>query len=323
MAKQGGNTLEGQLVGARGRGHFAHVDGGSWDTSTRFWALKQSLKTLEHSADHELFRYFPVAVIAVLESHFKLTIKAFVDNGSPYLERGLALVKDKLRSVPDFFPILHRKTISIGEVVAHQLPFNSLASLEDPLSALLDQNFKNLLRKVRDPLMVRTDSDSPPIVDDIDKLWRSLAKAFEQRHIIAHEAAPNFTVSYEDAKNALESAQLFTSAIDALLWATIWLEVPLNQREMNMHAWKVYRETRLAFAATLRDAYLIAKERTEQKAFYKLHRMWQEYARGWANMEEEGFGFGSMRPLIAANVRNSLLESRAKAVSEWISMKQP
>jgi hypothetical protein len=322
MAKQGTSMLEGQLVSARERAEFSYAEGGSFETSARLLALKSALKSLKNSSDVELFRYFPVAVIAVLESHFKLAVKAIVDNGSPYLERGLVLVKERLRVATDVVPILHRKTVSVGELVAHQLPFNSLASFEDPLSSLLDQSFKNLIRTVRDPWMVRIDSDSPPIVKDLEKLWRTLARTFEQRHIVAHEAASKFTVTYEDAKDSLECAEIFTNAVDASLWATIWLNVPLNQREMNVNAWDIYRETRRNFAGTLRAAYVIAKERSENKSFYQLHKIWKQYARGWADLEEEGWGSGSIRPLIAATVRNSLLEARLKSVIDWISMKK-
>lgn len=323
MGKTGSATWENQLLAAKTRMSVGHVEGAFYEAAVRLHNLTSSLSRFHPSGDDEVLRHFPVAVIAVLETHFKATVQAIVDTGSPYLERGLALTKDRLRSVSEIFPILHRRTVTVGDLVAHQLPFNSIGSTEDALSSLLDENFKSLISSARDPYQVRNDLDSPPIVESVDDLWRGLAETFERRHILAHEAASNYIVTYDHAKSAVECATIFTAAVDAVLWSTIWKDEPLTQYEMNVNAQNRYLETRKRFACSLRQALRIAKDHGKLRAFRRLHRNWRNYANGTTKLEEDVFAMGSIRPLIAATVRNRLLGAREQDVVAWISSMQP
>lgn len=67
---------------------------------------------LGEGADVELYRHFPVTAVADLETHFKSVVSLTINTGSPYLERGLILAKDRLKSAVDVLPSLHRKTVS-------------------------------------------------------------------------------------------------------------------------------------------------------------------------------------------------------------------
>lgn len=315
----GSNRLEKHLLSARGRQQLALADGAQYESSIRLSSLRSSLEKIGPDGDAEMYRYFPIASIAILETHFKSTVTVIVNSGSPYLERGLNLVKDRLRTAADFFPPLHRKTITVGELVAHQLPFNSISSYDETLGALLEVNVKSFLRTVQEPQSVRSDLNVGPLVSDIDELWRALVETFEQRHILAHEAASKYIVTYEHARSSVRSAQAITRALDAMLWATVWKEEPLTQFEMNSEAWDRYRQTRSAFAKNLLRARRVTQINRQQKAFNQIHRSWKRYALAWACWEEESFGSGSIRPLIAANVRDRLMRSRDKDLTDWLA----
>jgi hypothetical protein len=267
MAKTGMQTLESQLLNARKRLQWGHVEGVLFDATWRLTDLQAALKGLESSNDGELLRHFPVAAIAVLETHFKATVQAIVDSGAPYFERGISLTKDRLKSISDVLPLVHRQTVTVGELVAHQLPFNSIASYEDAVGALLDVKLKNLLANVRDAYGVRNGFDGPLLIPDIGYLWRQLAETFERRHILAHEAATRYIVSWEDANAAVECVTAFTAAMDAALWVTVWEKKPLNQREVNDDAWTQYSKSSREFYKLLRQAYAIAKRCGDYQVF--------------------------------------------------------
>jgi hypothetical protein len=84
MAKAAGSTLEGQLVAARARHLGGHAEGSLMDALIRLENLRVAIQSIADVKDSEFFRYFPVAAVAVLETHFKLTVQAIVDTGSPY-----------------------------------------------------------------------------------------------------------------------------------------------------------------------------------------------------------------------------------------------
>jgi hypothetical protein len=54
---------------------------------------------------------------------------------------------------------------------------------------------------------------------------------------LAHEAATKFELSFDDAKAAVDSCAAFVNALDAVMWSTIWKDLPLTQHEMNVEAW--------------------------------------------------------------------------------------
>lgn len=323
MAKVGTQTLENQLLNARKRLQWGHVEGALFDTALRLTDLQAALQGLESSKNSELLRHFPVAAIAVLETHFKATVQAIVDSGSPYFERGISITKDRLKSISDVLPLVHRQTVTVGELVAHQLPFNSIASYEEAISALLDLKLKNLLTTVRDSYGVRNGFDGPPLISNIRDLWRQLAETFERRHILAHEAATRYIVSWEEAKTAVECVTVFTTAMDVALWVTVWEKKPLNQREINDDAWVQYRQSSRDFYNLLRHAYAIAKRSGEYELFKQRHIAWRRHAVGWVRMMTQGFSGGSLRPFIAATTRKQLLEARKRELEVWIEWWQP
>ena len=197
MAKSGGLGLEERLAEMRARGLLGPRDGGGYDALVRLHEVRTAFQRLEPEPENELYRHFPVAAVAVLEAYFRWFVAAVVDSGDPYLGRGLALAKEKLRPTGDVLAGLHKQLVSVGELVAYGLPFNSVASLEDPIALLLDAKPKQLFGQAIMPHFVRWDaegaessSERSPIVTDVDAMYRNLALTFERRHIFAHEAAP-------------------------------------------------------------------------------------------------------------------------------------
>jgi len=326
MAKEFGAEIELQVQRMRARMQFGRVDGVElFETSVRLAQLDRSLRGIGPESDSELFRHFPVAAVAVLESHFKATVASIINAGSPYLERGLALAKDRLRSAIDVVSLLHRKAVTIGEVVAHVIPFNSVSSLEAALCALFDADFKTLVANAKDPYHVRSGvvSAAEALVPSAEQLWRGLALAFERRHILAHEAATKFELSFDDAKAAVDSCAAFVNALDAVMWSTIWKDLPLTQYEMNVAAWSRCEAARKDLAADIWVALAVATENGERARFRKLHAEWKAFNKRWLAWEDEPFAMGSIRPMLAADSHERALRARREAVRGWLRLMRP
>lgn len=326
MAKGFGAEIESLVQSMRARMQFGRVDGVELlETNARLVQLNRSLRGIGPASDPELFRHFPVAAVAVLETHFKATVASIINAGSPYLERGLALAKDRLKSAVDVVPLLHRKAVTIGEVVAHVIPFNSVSSLEAAFCALFDADIKTLVAGARDPYRLRggSGSDADLLVLSADDLWRGLALAFERRHILAHEAATKFELSYDDAKASVDSCAAFVNALEAVMWSTIWKDLPLTQYEMNVEAWSRCKAERKALAADIRAALAVATESGERARFRELHASWKAFNKRWLAWEDEPFAMGSIRPMIAASSRERALRARREAIQGWLSLMRP
>lgn len=319
MAKSLGPDVEAHLKDARSRMAYGFARQEFRDVLFRLNDLKKLLIELGENADSELYRHFPVAAVAALESYFKETIAKIVDTGSPYLERGLALAREKLRSSVEILPILHRKTVTVGELVAYSLAFNSVSSLENALGSLLDVDLKIAIGLAVDPIDVRNNwADRQPIVADVSALWKNISETFQRRHILAHEAATNYSVSFQEAQGAVKCVEDFARALDAVMWATIRKDDPLTQYEMNLFAWKAHRVTRNKLAERLKEGLAIASEVGLRRKFRQLHSSWKQYAGDWVQWENEQFITGSVRPLLAALARDRTFKARLADVDEWI-----
>lgn len=319
MTKGAGLLIEGQLIAARSRNIGGHFEGSLRDALFRLEDLRKAIQVIDPVKNSELFRYFPVAAIAVLETHFKSIVQIIVDAGSPYLERGLSLAKDRSRSISDLFPSLHQKVVTVGELVAHQLPFNSVGSIEEPLGVLLDGKFKTILGTVCDPFSVRGELECSPIVDDVDALWRDLAETFERRHILAHEAATNYSVTLEQAICAVDCVTFFVMVTEALLWQSVWKSKPLTQVDFRDEAAGQLQAARLQLAKALRQGRRHAKRAGRLRGFHQLHWSWKEYAEQWMQWEIEDYGMGAMKLLVRYQSLARLYAAREQDVVVWCS----
>lgn len=316
MTRQAKPALEKQLAEIRSRLQFGHIEGALYEASIRMLSLEDVLKKFEKECDSELLRYFPVASIATLETHFRATVSLIVNEGGVYFERGLKLVGEKLRTV-DVIPMIHNKTVTVGDLVAYSLPFSSLGHLVSAYDAILDFDLKKLASTVEDPYFSRQEKpDRQPLVKDVPELWRQLANSFEARHILAHESASQYKVHFDQANATVKSAKLIIEVIDAILWSTIWKDKPLTQYEMNASAFEKYKATRLELSKAIKAKRLEHGNELRRATFGKLHLQWKKWSLEWCNFSADRFQGGSIRPMILADCLHESAQNRLAEIQD-------
>jgi hypothetical protein len=325
MAKHLGLEIEEGVRSARERMTLGRIDGIElYETSSRLSALSRSLRNIGPNGDAELFRYFPVAAIAALEGNFKAVVATIVNAGPEYTERGVAFAKDKLKSASDIVPLIHRKAVTIGDVVAYVIAFSSVANIENTFTALLDVDFKGLVAEAVNPYDVRNEvEDQKLLVPSVKDLFAGLSRAFKDRHILAHETASGFQLSFEDAKGAIDSCALMVQALDAILWATIWKDEPLTQYERNCAAWKSCDGVRASLVSTLWRALTVAKETGDRASFCEMQVKWKKFDREWMGWESQFLWDGSIKGMLVASSMESRLQIRKNAIEGWLALISP
>lgn len=314
MAKLGKTLLDERIAQVRSRLQVGRAEGAIYEATVRINDLERSLKALKGTENTELFRHFPVAAVATLEAHFRSSVAMVVDKGAEYFTRGVALVGDKLKA-SEIIPMIHKKSVSIGEIVAYSLPFSSLAHLEDVFDTLLGQKFKQLSKCAEDPYFSRNDvAERKLLVEDISGLWENLHKTFHDRHILAHESATQFVIDYDKAATAVSSVKLIIEIIDAVFWSTVWKDEPLTQYEINVAAWESYQQTRVKLAAAIRTKRKEHDSSLEISRFRSLHLKWKEWVSEWCLFSADRFVGGSIRPLIHASELSQAYEDRIKQI---------
>lgn len=156
----------------------------------------------------ELLKYIPIAIVACWEGYFRLLIRDLIDSGAPFRDNAARLETSRL-DLPMLLAIGDRK-ISIGELLSHQVPLNSLVDINRSLSAVLGTDFLDLLKSTPDP------ENGHRISEIADKLFPDLHDIFEHRHIFCHELAVRVQPSIPSCRNALRASLVFTFHTEVL-----------------------------------------------------------------------------------------------------------
>ena len=121
MKARDGRTIIEHILSAKSRFRFERREAELFE---RLSAIESSYNQVAPDAS-ELLRYYPTALVACVESYFRLAIRELIDSGDPYLGNSRQLLRKDGYDF-DILMGLHGKTITIGEVISQQLSITSL-----------------------------------------------------------------------------------------------------------------------------------------------------------------------------------------------------
>lgn len=282
----------------------------------RLFALEHAFKEHDKSQS-ELTRYFPVALIACVESYFRMAIKDLIDTGDPYLSNAekpassLKLDFSVLRAV-------HGKAITVGELVAHGVPLSRLDHIENTLTSLIGTGFLQALRTTTDRWAHEVRGQpATPILSEPDQVYSDVARTFELRHIICHEIASAYLIEADEVARCFQSCVAFLRAADEFISETIHPGAPLTQTDMNIAAGQSLAESR----ERLEKAIAGVRERldaAELAAFNDSQKKWQIYSDAWvAFVAGDRANSGTIWPLIYAGAAEATVQRRLEEVAGW------
>jgi len=224
----------------------------------------------------EALRYVPVGLVGCLEAYFRAVVRDLVDSGEPFLQRA-----EKLERIPFNFravAAIHGRTITLGSLVAHLVPLNSKRDLNATMSTLLNDDFLEKLKEVREhwPWKPIATSSTEPVVSDPAGVFADLDKVFELRHVVCHEFGLPIHISKSEAERYIESVDTFLSAATFMAIKLLFKDIPDTQHGRNIYFEKRYQQADQDFRAATEAAEREFKsERLEQ--FRKLQAAWKVY----------------------------------------------
>jgi len=282
----------------------------------RLFALEQAFKVHDKS-EGELTKYFPVALIACVESYFRMAIKDLIDAGEPFLtnaEKTAASVKldfSVLRAV-------HGKAVTVGELVAHNVQLSRLEHIDSLLSGFLGASFLGALRTTTNRWAHEDLSESlAPILPNPDEVFADVTRTFELRHIICHEIASAYKIEADEVARCFESCVAFLRAADEFISETIHPNAPFTQTDMNIAA----GQSLAAKRANLAEAVVVVRDRLdtlELAAFDESQVKWEAYCAAWVNfVVGERANSGTIWPLIYASESEAVVSRRLDEIKSW------
>lgn len=149
-----------------------------------------------------------------------------------------------------------------------------------------------------------------------------MSDAFRLRHIFAHEAAPNVIVDASTCEKILTAVTSWINAIDAILWASVYANLPLTQAEMNEYAGREVSAARAELAIVLKQALSDARVAENASWLRVNHFAWMKVTMDWSR-NTYGRLEGTMWPSVGGNELAKALRARAEQVRNWVATQDP
>jgi hypothetical protein len=184
------------------------------------WRSSVLLQTFHNPTSHtdELLRYFPIAVVSMIEGYFRARLASLIGSGDPFLSnalRGYSEVKLDM----SLAGALATRQVSLGELITHSNAM-SINSFSDLIQIVRNTSgrpdFLLELAKVEPEFLDA--SKGKPIIADPKAAWAHLGKVFEVRHILCHELASTVVLDKAETRLLLLAAQDFLKA------SSIWFD---------------------------------------------------------------------------------------------------
>lgn len=158
--------------------------------------------------------FFIIRAVTVLEVFTRDWVAKFVDHGSPYLENAASTNKN-LKFDLDLVRGIEGRTITLGDVIAHNLPINQFPQIIGLFETILNTPLMPLLVNALPYWNFDPENDAKPIVTDVPKMYSNLTRLFEIRHILTHELPGEKVYDIAEIPLFLKATKEFIGAISA------------------------------------------------------------------------------------------------------------
>ncbi|ADR35425.1 hypothetical protein Sulku_2776 (plasmid) [Sulfuricurvum kujiense DSM 16994] len=273
--------------------------------------MRSAFNVLPHK---EFLRYFPLSLVALLETSCRMLIAELIDSGEPYISRSKELM-DKQKIDFEVMKHLYGKKITMGEFIAHSVAINKLESIDRIFTTLLDKKLLQVLPSHINRWSVEVEKKDPqPMIQNSVEMYTCIKEIFEIRHILAHESAMNIELENVKIEQAIVLFGEFLEVLNDYIRDVMYPDQPLTQMDMNMSACDDLTKTLDSIEAIDSEIVRqISDKWIERLEYYKrAHESWKKYMEDNSEFEASSFIGGSMWTLIKASSANRIALEREK-----------
>jgi len=284
------------------------------ELEARLRSIEEGFKRLK-ADDNELVKYFPVAMIAVVESYFRQSIQQLIDVGDPFAAQAAGLA-GQVKIDYEMLKAIGGRATTIGELIGHSVKLSRFDQLNSCVSTVIGQSFTRFLESAPDRWEVEINNRKDArILNNAQQVFSSVGALFEARHIICHESAAAFSLDVARTKELMDGCFEFLLASEKAFMYLMDPNAPLTQTEMNFSAYESLRaveETLEKKIAAIRDQL----EASTLQEFNNAQMLWEGFRDAWVmykvGPEEEG---GSIWPLEFCGEMKFLVRDRLSQLS--------
>lgn len=212
-----------------------------YDYGARLYAIESALNEFtDYNGDfnNELLKYIPISTVACFEAFFRSAIKEIIDFGKPFSDNVANYNQAKnIKLDFEIVSAIQIKTLTVGELVAHLLPYNNYDDISSNLSILLDKDFTKELKNFR---RISVSEDINKLSEDFQnrfaEIISSVKRTYELRHIFSHEFATNVIIDKNEILENYNNCRIFLEQTNNLIWEILYPNSPETQTGLELQA---------------------------------------------------------------------------------------
>lgn len=157
-----------------------------------------------------MLRCVPIGYIACVEGYFRLLVADLINTKEEY-RLNVVNLDNQLKFRADHVLALYDRKVTLGDYIAHLLPFNNLSDIQHNLSALIGKDFLDLLKQSPFGLSGKNVEEAVP------KFISGVNGLFELRHLFAHELATKVPVRVRTIERNMADTAVFVILTEDLV----------------------------------------------------------------------------------------------------------
>lgn len=281
-----------------------------YDYMHRLFRIDGAVQDLENNGGrfkNELLRYIPISMVACFEAFFKSAVRDLVDFGAPFSDNVKKF--NQAQNIKLDFEVLgaiQAKSLTVGELVAHVLPYNNLSDVNSNLTTLLGNDFLSELKRFKKKSRFEAENTfRSDFVERAGEIFQSVERMYKIRHIFCHESPTSYKVDYEIIIQDYQNCKAFLEQSNSLIDEILYPNAPVTQTEMNIESGKMFEDKE----RELEGLILEIKSRNfedepmldfDHNLFDKCFKKWKEYRELHAEYKASCVAGGTMYPLVYA-----------------------
>ncbi|GAL86061.1 hypothetical protein MYP_3290 [Sporocytophaga myxococcoides] len=258
----------------------------------------------------EFLKYIPISTVACFEAFFRSVIKEIVDFGKPFSENVAKYNQSKnIKLDFEIVAAIQTKILTVGDFIAHILPFNNLEDINSNISTIIQKDFLEEIKKYSEGEI------SGVIIE-------SIKSTFELRHIFCHEFATNTKLDTEKILDNLNNCIIFLEGANSFIWHLLHPNAPLTQTDQNIKASEDFKNVNkelnilLDLIKTLNGTEDFDGHTFDQRLFDEAIVKWTEYRDLRAECKASSVLGGSLYPYMFSTSLMDTTKEKIKSLEE-------
>jgi len=248
----------------------------------------------------ELAKYFLIATVASGELYFRSISRSFIDAGEPYSKNaGKFNQTQNIKFDFEIVNAIHGKSVTIGEIISHMLPFNNLEDVNSNISTIIGKDLLSEIKKFNKRTKIFEDYNQAIenfhlhhqiILADVKRLY-------ELRHIFCHEFGTLLSTDLDELYKVFCNAIIFFVVCEWYLNNELYPNSPETSSDMIKRAVDIFEKSE----KELEEVIMSIRKSNDSKQneyFENIITKWKEYREMSSNYSGSLFDFGALQPIL-------------------------